>query len=154
VVDDLPQTIGPGGTVVLGTSPWTYLITGAEMSPSYEPTYYFYAIDPKYKKPKKDKDEGGSQAGDVLAGSRRAQVIASHDGIEVEYQLPAAARVRATVHDAVGRQLGVLDVGSQQPGTHRLSWNQARGGRKLASGAYFVLLDMGSEKSTLKAVIR
>ncbi len=43
---------------------------------------------------------------------------------------------------------------SQQPGTYRLNWNQDRGGRKLASGAYFVLLDMGSEKSTLKAVIR
>jgi hypothetical protein len=154
VVDPLPQNIGPGGTCVLGMSPWTYLITGAKVSPSYEPTYYFYAIDPKYKKPKKDKDEGGSQAGDVLARTARAQVIASHNGIEIEYQLPAAACVRATVHDAVGRQLGVFDAGSQQPGTHRLSWNQDRGGRKLAAGAYFVLLDMGAEKATLKAVIR
>jgi hypothetical protein len=42
----------------------------------------------------------------------------------------------------------------QQPGTHRLRWNQDRGGRKLASGAYFVLLDMGVEKATLKAIIR
>jgi len=153
VVDPLPQYIGPGGTVVLGPSPWTYLVPGAKLYP-YEPTYDFYAIDPKYKKPKKDKDEGGSQAGDVLAGSRRAQVIASHDGIEIEYQLPAAACVRATVHDAVGRRLGVLDVGSQQPGTHRLSWDQDHGGRKLASGAYFVLLDMGAEKATLKAIVR
>ncbi|HUW10562.1 MAG TPA: hypothetical protein VM537_12595, partial [Anaerolineae bacterium] len=46
-----------------------------------------------------------------ITGTARAQVIASHDGIEVEYQLPAAACVRATVHDAVGRQLGVLDAG-------------------------------------------
>jgi len=58
------------------------------------------------------------------------------------------------VHDAVGRQLGVLDAGSQQPGTHRLSWDQDRGARRLASGAYFVLLDMGAERATLKAVIR
>jgi len=42
----------------------------------------------------------------------------------------------------------------QQPGTHRLRWSQDRGGRKLASGAYFVLLDMGMEKANLKAVIR
>jgi hypothetical protein len=151
VVDPLPQYIGPGGTCVLGPGPWTYLITGAKMYP-YEPTYHFYAIDPKYKKAKKPKE--GPQAGDVLAGTARAQVIASHGGIEVEYQLPAAACVRATVHDAVGRQLGVLDAGSQQPGTHRLSLNQGRGGRKLASGAYFVLLDMGAEKATLKAIIR
>jgi len=153
VVDPLPQTIGPGGTCVLGPSPWTYLVAGAKLYP-YEPTYDFYAIDPKYKKPKKDKDEGGSQAGDVLAGTARARVLASHDGIEVEYQLPAAARVRATLHDAVGRQVGVLDIGMQEPGTHRLSWNQDRGGRELASGAYFVLLDMGVEKATLKAIIR
>ena len=42
----------------------------------------------------------------------------------------------------------------QQPGTHRLSWSHDREGRKLASGAYFVLLDMGVEKTRLKAVIR
>jgi len=83
----------------------------------------------------------------------KAHAITGHGGIEVEYQLPAAARVRATVHDAVGRQLGVLDVGSQQPGTHRLSWDQDHGGRKLASGAYFVLLDMGKEQARLKAVV-
>jgi hypothetical protein len=89
-----------------------------------------------------------------VAVTERAQVIASNHGVEVEYQLPAAARVRATLHDAVGRQVGVLDIGLRHPGAHRLSWDQDRGGRKLASGAYFVLLDMGSEKSTLKAVIR
>jgi hypothetical protein len=88
------------------------------------------------------------------AVTARTRVCPLSSEILVEYQLPAATRVRATVHDAVGRQLGVLDAGSQQPGTHRLSWNQARGGRKFAAGAYFVLLDMGAEKATLKAIIR
>ncbi len=37
VVDPLPQYIGPGGTCVLGPSPWTYLVTGAKMYP-YEET--------------------------------------------------------------------------------------------------------------------
>ena len=83
-----------------------------------------------------------------------AQVIASCDGVKVEYQLPAAAHVRATLHDAVGRQLGVLDVGSQQPGTHRLNWSRDGEGSRLSAGAYFVLLDMGMEKARLKAVIR
>jgi hypothetical protein len=156
--EDFPRTLGPGATFVMGPSPWCYLTTGAPYVGG-DPTKYFYAIDPreamKNKKDKKDKNRGGSQAGYVLAGTLRAQAIASsHGGIEVEYQLPAAARVRATLHDAVGRQVGVLDIGVQEPGTHRLGWNQDRGGRKLASGAYFVLIDMGSEKSTLKAVIR
>jgi len=79
-----------------------------------------------------------------MSRGAKAHAITGHGGIEVEYQLSAAARVRATVHDAVGRQLGVLDVGSQQPGTHRLSWNQARGGRKFAAGAYFPSPDIGT----------
>ncbi len=66
----------------------------------------------------------------------------------------ASAHVRATLHDAVGRQVGVLDIGVQEPGTHRLSWSQDRGGGKLASGAYFVLLDLGAQKARLKAVVR
>jgi len=93
-------------------------------------------------------------AGVMPKGNARAHVVTFRDGIEVEYQLPAIACVRAALHDAVGRQVGVLDAGRQQPGTHRMSWNQDRGGGKLASGAYFVLLDMGTEKATLKAVIR
>jgi len=74
--------------------------------------------------------------------------------VKVEYQLPAAAHVRATLHDAVGRQVGVLDAGSQEPGTHRLSWSRNGEGDRLSSGAYFVLLDMGKEQARLKAVVR
>jgi hypothetical protein len=151
--DAFPRTLGPGATFVIGPSPWSYLTTGAPYVGG-DPTNYFYAIDPERMKRKKNKKRGGSQSGDARTGSMQARVIASHDGMEVEYQLPAAARVRATLHDAVGRQVGVLDIGVQEPGTHRLSWNQDRGGRKLASGAYFVLLDMGTEKARLKAVIR
>lgn len=65
-----------------------------------------------------------------------------------------SGRARAVLHDAVGRRLGVLDVGSQQPGTHRLSWDRDKEGRRLSAGAYFVLLDMGTEQSRLKAVVR
>jgi hypothetical protein len=147
--DSFPRPLGPGASFVCGLRPYSYLITGEQDG---NPTHYFYAIDPEYKKHKKHR--GGSQAGDVRAGSSPAQVITSHGGIEVEYQLPAAAHVRATLHDAVGRQVGVLDAGSQQPGTHRLSWNRDGGESKLSSGAYFLLLDMGKEQVRLKAVVR
>jgi hypothetical protein len=63
-------------------------------------------------------------------------------------------RPRATLHDALGRQVGVLDAGVQQPGLHRLSWNRDSEGRKLSAGAHFVLLDTGKEQARLKAVIR
>jgi len=152
--EDYPRPVGPGGSFVIGPSPWAYLTPGAPYV-NGEPTKSFYAIDPSaVKKYKKHKDRGGSQAGDILAGNRRARVIATDNGIEVEYQLPSAARVRATLHDAVGRQVGVLDMGVQQPGTHRLRWNQGRGDRSLAAGAYFVLLDAGGKQGTLKAAIR
>jgi len=108
-------------------------------------------IIPKHVKPHKG---GGSQAGDTRAGSVRAQVIATNDDIEVEYQLPVAAHVRATLHDAVGRQVGVLDAGEQAPGMHRMHWDRDAEGRKLSAGAYFVLLDMGKEIARLKAVVR
>jgi hypothetical protein len=146
-----PQPLGPGATFVVGPSPFSYLTPGARYVGDTG-TYYFYAIDPEYKKHKKH--AGGSQAGDAHTGSLRAQVIASNNDVKVEYQLPAAARVRATLHDAAGRQIGVLDIGVQESGTHRLSWNQDREGRKLASGAYFVLLNLGREQVGLKAVIR
>ena len=66
----------------------------------------------------------------------------------------ASTRVRATLHDAVGRLVGVLDAGQQQAGVHRLSWKCDGGNQKLRAGAYFLLLDMGREQARLKAVLR
>jgi hypothetical protein len=146
--DPFPQPLGPGATSVIGLRPWSYLTTGSQGGTH---THYFYAIEPKKIR---EPHEGGSQSGDARAGSIQARVITSHDGMEVEYQLPAAAHVRATLHDAVGRQVCVLDAGSQQPGLHTLSWNRNGEGARLTCGAYFVLLDMGQEQVRLKAVIR
>ena len=112
------------------------------------PRNNFYWVDP----PSALMD--GGQAGATRTGIVRTQVIARFDGVEVEYQLPTSAYVRATLHDAVGRQVGVLDAGEQRPGIHRLSWDRDNEGRKLSAGAYFVLLDMGTEQARLKAVVR
>ena len=88
--------------------------------------------------------EGSMAAGATRPANLRAHAVARYDAVEVEYQLPVSGRVRATLHDAVGRQVGMLDAGQQKPGIHRLSWNQDRGGRKLASGAYFPSPDIGT----------
>jgi hypothetical protein len=87
-------------------------------------------------------------------GRTKTYVITDHDGIEVEYQLPVAAHVRAALHDAVGRRVGMLDAGEQKAGLHQLSWNRDQEGRRLSAGTYFVLLDMGEEQTRLKAVLR
>ncbi|MBM3332204.1 hypothetical protein FJY68_10230 [candidate division WOR-3 bacterium] len=62
--------------------------------------------------------------------------------------------MRATLHDAVGRQVGCLDAGEQRAGVHRLRWDRDEEGRGLSAGAYFVRIDIGSEHATLKAVVR
>jgi hypothetical protein len=83
-----------------------------------------------------------------------ARVVSRYDDIQLEYQLLAAAHVRATLHDAVGRLVGRLDVGQQPAGAHRLSWKSDGGSTKLSPGAYFILLDLGKEQARLKAVLR
>jgi hypothetical protein len=88
------------------------------------------------------------------AATATARFCPSSSGVLVEYQLPAAARVRATLHDAVGRRIGTQDAGEQKAGLHQLSWNRDQEGRRLSAGTYFVHLDMGTEQARLKAVVR
>jgi hypothetical protein len=96
----------------------------------------------------------GSQSSGSHVEVSHAHVVSRYDDIQVEYQLPAAAHVRVTLHDAVGRLVGVLDVGQQPAGVHKLSWKSNGRGKKLSAGAYFLLLDMGKEQARLKAVLR
>jgi hypothetical protein len=89
----------------------------------------------------------------ILTSHCLSRIVTVRNGVEVEYRLPAAARVRATLHDALGRRVGTLDAGNQNAGMHRLGWNSSPDGRKLSAGAYFVRLDMGREQARLKAVV-
>jgi hypothetical protein len=141
----LPDDIEVGSSMIIGDSSYSYLVTGH--------SNYFYRVEPE------GFARGGGEQGREMAHVTRsqganAQVITAHDGIEVEYQLPAAARVRAVLHDALGRRVGMLDAGVQKPGMHRLGWTRDNQGRKLSAGAYFVLLDMGSQQASLKALAR
>jgi hypothetical protein len=141
-----PVDLGPGASMAAGIKPYMYLIVGED--DEQNPRNNFYRVDPP-----EEYFEGGEGVSSAT-GNARAHVVTRYDGIEVEYQLPATARVRATLHDAVGRQVGVLDVGEQQPGVHRLTWGRDREGGKLSAGAYFVLLDMGTQQAKLKAIVR
>jgi len=136
----LPDDIDVGSSFVIGAAHWMYGTTGHARR--------FYGVDPSIALGE------GQQARVTLSGRAKAQVIASRDGIRVEYQLSTASHVRATLHDAIGRQVDALDLGEQKPGLHRLSWDRDREGRRLSAGAYFVQLDTGTEKARLKAVVR
>jgi len=132
-----PENLGSHASMTCGTSIYMYLVLGNN---------HFYRMDPPL-------NDGGLGAATRTANSR-AHTVAYGSAVEVEYQLPTCAHVRATLHDAVGRQVGVLDAGEQQPGVHRLNWNRDGKGRKLSAGAYFVLLDMGGVQARLKVVVR
>jgi hypothetical protein len=134
-----PEFIGTNASMTLAPG-YVYLAVGNRN---------FYRLDP----PSLGFD-GGMAASATRPPTPRAHAVARYDAVEVEYQLPVAGHVRATLHDAVGRQVGTLDAGQQKPGVHRLSWNQDCDGRKLSAGAYFVLLDMGTSQARLKAVVR
>jgi hypothetical protein len=88
------------------------------------------------------------------AATVRVRFCQPSDGVLVEYELPIAAHVRATLHDAVGRQVDVLNVEEQTPGTHRFGWTRDGEGRRLSAGTYFVLLSTGAEQLRVKAVVR
>jgi hypothetical protein len=141
-----PTQLGAGASVVYGTNKNLYLITGLDNG--CNPTDNFYRLQP----PGSLMD--GSQASTSRVDVARAHVISHHDNIEVEYQLPVSAHVRATLRDAVGRQVSVHNLGEQTPGTHRLGWTRDSEGRRLSAGTYFVLLDLGDEHARLKAVVR
>jgi len=133
-----PEHLGSEASMCSGQGHYLYLVVGDN---------HFYRLDPPAV-------EGGQGSRVPRSEKAQAHVVACRGGIEVEYQLPVSARIRATLHDAVGRQVGGLDAGDQQPGIHRLSWDRDSEGRKLSSGAYFVLLDVGAEQAKLKAIVR
>ena len=141
-----PTRLGAGASMVYGANKNLYLIIGLDNSGN--PRSSFYRLQP----PGSLMD--GSQASVQRNEIARAHVISRYDDVQVEYQLPASAHVRATLHDAVGRLVGAFDAGEQQAGVHRLSWRGDGTGLKLSPGAYFVLLNMGNEQARLKAVVR
>jgi hypothetical protein len=141
-----PTQLNAGASMVYGTDNNLYLITGLENGGS--PGDGFYRLQP----PGSIMD--GSQASASRVEVARAHVISRYDGVQVEYELPVQAHVRATLHDAIGRQVGVFDVGEQTPGTHRLGWTRYNEDRSLSAGTYFVLLDIGAGQLRLKAVVR
>jgi len=88
------------------------------------------------------------------AASATARFCPSSSGVLFQYQLPVAAHVRASLYDAVGRRIGVLDAGEQNAGLHQLNWDRDQEGRRLSAGTYFVLLEIGAVQARLKVVVR
>lgn len=66
--------------------------------------------------------------------------------LEIRWELPAAATVRVAIHDARGRLVRDLDLGSRPVGTGSAMWNGTDdAGRACASGTYVLRMQAGTE---------
>jgi hypothetical protein len=68
---------------------------------------------------------------------------------EIEFQIPAAGRVRLVVYDSLGKLLAVLVDGQREAGRHRVRWD----GRTAASGVYLYRLEAGSFVQTRRMTL-
>ena len=72
----------------------------------------------------------------------------ARDGAEVRFFLPGAGGVQLDIYDVQGRLVRELLHGPQAAGEHALTWNgRADSGVRLASGVYFVRLDLPRERT-------
>jgi hypothetical protein len=77
-----------------------------------------------------------------------------HRDTEIDISVPATTRIRISVHDVTGRQVGMLADGWHGPGTYRLNWNgRDHRGKSVAPGVYFIHLQLGPHSATRKVVL-
>jgi hypothetical protein len=72
----------------------------------------------------------------------------------VSVRLPAADRIRATVHDVAGRRVRTLAHGVAAAGTVEANWDGLdEGGASVAAGIYFVRVETRHVTDTRKVVV-
>jgi hypothetical protein len=145
---DLPQSVYLGASLAYSIesgTPYLYLTIGQDDEGNPRNNFYRQELP--------SGGEGGEARPGHLA-SLPARVTSSFDKVTVEYELAAPACVRASVFDALGRQVRVLEAGPHLAGVHKISWDMESSGRRTSAGAYFILLDTGMETARLKAVVR
>lgn len=70
------------------------------------------------------------------------------------YAIPKEADVKLAIFDVTGRQVVSLVNRHQRPGYYKVEWNgRSEGGKKLASGVYFIRMDANDNQFTRKAVL-
>jgi len=73
----------------------------------------------------------------------------------ISFELPEAASVTLRVHDAAGRQVRVLAVGSARAaGRHQTAWDGLDdGGRVLPAGVYVASIEAGGRRESVKLTL-
>jgi hypothetical protein len=69
----------------------------------------------------------------------------------IRFEVQRAATVRVTVHDVAGRLVRTLLAAGVSPGNHQVTWDgRIASGRRAAPGSYFVRLDDGERRHTVR----
>jgi hypothetical protein len=72
----------------------------------------------------------------------------------IRYSIPITGYVRLRVFDVSGREVASLVNGVQSAGTHVVNWHGTDdGGRTLASGAYFYMLESLGQQITRRMLL-
>lgn len=79
----------------------------------------------------------------------------ARDGAEISFELVAYATVRVGIHDAAGRRIRTLVHGGQSAGLRQVTWDgRDQAGKPVASGVYFIRLEVDSRRLTRKLVVQ
>lgn len=69
----------------------------------------------------------------------------------IAFSLERATPVEVSIHDARGRRIDRIELGTVEPGMHRFQWDgRDHGGRRVTSGIYFVLVTAGPQSVRTK----
>lgn len=72
----------------------------------------------------------------------------------IRYTVAAAQHVEIAVHTMAGQRVRTLIAAAHQPGEHRLTWDgRDEGGRHLASGVYWCVLQGATGRSAIRLVL-
>jgi hypothetical protein len=72
----------------------------------------------------------------------------------IEFALPSAARIRLTIFNLLGQEIGVPAEGDYPAGVHTITWRGTdNSGRAVASGMYFYRLETPAGVLTRKMML-
>jgi len=96
----------------------------------------------------------GGVAGGRWIGDLRVAPNPFNPMVRIAFETRRAAFVEVGIHDSLGRFVRRLIAAKQAPGTHTVVWDgRNAAGQALASGAYLVVVDAGSERSVRKIAL-
>jgi hypothetical protein len=98
-------------------------------------------------------------ASEVSAGDELTVPVTYPNPLEtattIRFQVPAQTSTSVRVYDVRGRQVATLADGERGAGWHHVSWDGTdQSGKPLPAGVYFIRVDVGSEATTTKVVLK